>query len=239
MVKNKMYKYESIARDLETKIINGDYVPDERLPQESELCKMYDASRITVREAMNLLVNKGLIIKRRGSGTFVKAVVGGAGFTNSLQFNGFTRDMGMKVKSEVQRFNVIPASELVADKLQIEKGAFVYDIVRTRLVKGKPYVVEYTYMPIDFITGITDEVIHSSIYEHIEEKLNLKIKSAHRVARADMPTPEEKKWLAIETDQLPILEVEQVAFLDDGRIFEYSKSRHRGDCFELKSISMR
>lgn len=55
-----------------------------------------------------------------------------------------------------------------------------------------------------------------------------------------MPTEEERKWLNItDEDFVPIFEVEQIAYLDDGRIFEYSKSRHRADFFELKSVSVR
>ena len=69
-----MYKYEMIAEEIQKKIKDGTYPPDTRLPQEMEMCKIYDASRITIREAMELLVAKGLITKRRGAGTFVKAV---------------------------------------------------------------------------------------------------------------------------------------------------------------------
>ena len=53
-----------------------------------------------------------------------------------------------------------------------------------------------------------------------------------------MLTKQEKKWLDIGDQVLPVLEVEQVAYLDDGRIFEYSISRHRADRFELKSVSI-
>ena len=52
-----------------------------------------------------------------------------------------------------------------------------------------------------------------------------------------IPTEKEEEYLKID-HCFPILEVEQVAFLDDGRIFEYSKSRHRGDRFELKTVSV-
>ena len=220
-----MYKYEMIAEEIQKKIKDGTYPPDTRLPQEMEMCKIYDASRITIREAMELLVAKGLITKRRGAGTFVKAVAPGmtdqVGFSKSGQFIGLKK-----------------ASKEVAEKLQVAENAFVCYICRTRLVDGKPYVVEYTYMPTDFITGITEDVVKSSIYSYLENDLGLKIQSAHRIARADMPTEQEKKWLDIGDQVLPVLEVEQVAYLDDGRIFEYSISRHRADRFELKSVSI-
>ena len=222
-----MFKYERIAEDIQNKIQKGEYLADEKLPQEMELCRQYDASRITIREALDLLVYRGLITRRRGAGTYVKAIIGeGAdsdGFAKSQQFGGFSRQ----------------APKDVAEKLQVEETAFVCYICRTRIVDGKPYVVEYTYMPTDFITGITAEVVENSIYEYIEHKLKLKIKSAHRAARADMPTKEEREWLAIGEETMPVLEVEQTAYLDDGRIFEYSKSRHRADCFVLRTVSVR
>ncbi len=239
-----MFKYESIAEDIQHKIQTGEYRADERLPQEKELCKQYDASRITVREALDLLVSRGLITRRRGAGTFVKTLVGEAmaaeEFARSQQFGGFSNDMeGRVVRSKVHQFTLLQAPKEVAGKLRVSENAFVCYICRTRIVDGKPHVVEYTYMPTDFITGITAEVVENSIYQYIEEQLKLKIKSAHRIARADMPTEEEKEWLAIGKEQIPILEVEQVAYLDDGRIFEYSKSRHRADCFALMSVSLR
>ena len=239
-----MFKYERIAEDIQNKIQKGEYLADEKLPQEMELCRQYDASRITIREALDLLVYRGLITRRRGAGTYVKAIIGeGAdsdGFAKSQQFGGFSRDMrGRKVESEVHQFSLLQAPKDVAEKLQVEETAFVCYICRTRIVDGKPYVVEYTYMPTDFITGITAEVVENSIYEYIEHKLKLKIKSAHRAARADMPTKEEREWLAIGEETMPVFEVEQTAYLDDGRIFEYSKLRHRADCFVLRAVSVR
>lgn len=242
--KRAMFKYETIAEDIQHKIQTGEYKADERLPQEKELCQQYDASRITVREALDLLVNRGLITRRRGAGTFVKTIVGEAAAAEELarsqQFGGFSKDMeGREVRSKVHQFTLLKAPKEVAKKLRVPENAFVCYICRTRLVDGKPHVVEYTYMPTDFITGITAEVVENSIYQYIEEQLKLKIKSAHRIARADMPTKEEREWLAIGQEQIPILEVEQTAYLDDGRIFEYSKSRHRADCFALMSVSLR
>ena len=239
-----MFKYETIAEDIQSKILSGFYKPDEKLPQEMELCRQYGTSRITIRQAMELLVNRGLITKRRGSGTFVKAISGGSdnheSFARSQQFGGFTRtEEGKKITSNIHEFMLIPASWDIAQRLQLAEGSFVCYICRTRLADGKPHVVEYTYMPTDFITGITMEVVQSSIYSYIEETLKLKIQSAHRIARAAMPTEQEKLWLDMGEEPMPVLEIEQVAYLNDGRIFEYSKSRHRADCFELRTVSVR
>ena len=240
-----MFKYQIIAKDIQKKIEQGEFSPGEQLPQEIEMCKHYNASRITIREAMNQLVLLGLIIKRRGSGTFVKNVAEDMqnkdAFPKSSQFNGFTRDCAkFKVSSDIHNFSVINPPPEIAEQLKISPNSFTYYICRTRFIDNKPVVVEYTYMPIDIISGVTLDIVSGSIYDYIEHKLNLKIKSAHRTARASMPTLDEKQWLNItEKNFVPIFEVEQIAYLDDGRIFEYSKSRHRADFFELKSVSVR
>lgn len=239
-----MFKYEMIAEEIQDRIRSGEYPADEKLPREMELCRQYDVSRITIREALDLLVNRGLITRRRGAGTYVKAMTGEPSvsekFARSQQFGGFSADMkGRKVESAVNEFALQQASGKVAEMLQIPENAFVCYICRTRSVEGEPRVVEYTYMPTAFITGITEDVLKGSIYEYIEQTLKLKIRSAHRTARADMPTEQERRWLEIGEEEIAILEVEQTAYLDDGRIFEYSRSRHRGDCFSLHTVSVR
>lgn len=237
-----MTKYESIASDMQQKIKNGVYRPNDQLPFEAEMCKTYNVSRITVKKAMDLLVNRGLVVKRRGSGTFVKNITlipdDSQSYSTSNQFSGFAHTEGHKnVTSVIHEFQVINPPKNVAQRLKIDEEEFVYYIERTRCSEGEPYVVEYTYMPIQMIPGIKREVLEHSIYQYISEELGLKIKSAHRTVRASLPTKKEEAYLKVE-HCFPILEVEQVAFLDDGRIFEYSKSRHRGDRFELKTVSV-
>ncbi len=237
-----MVKYESIAKDIQEKIEQGIYKPNDQLPFEAEMCETYGVSRITVKKAMDLLVMRGMVIKRRGSGTFVKNITLPANdeysFSTSNQFSGFFHTEGHKdVRSEIKEFQIINPPEIVAQRLKITEEDFVYYIERIRYSEGVPNVVEYTYMPIDVIPGIKKDILEKSIYEYISEGLGLKIKSAHRTVRATLPTVQEEEYLEIE-HCFPILEVEQVAFLDDGRIFEYSKSRHRGDKLELKTVSV-
>ena len=236
-----MSKYEEIAEDIRSGILSGKYNPNEQLPLEKEMCEYYGVSRITIKKAVDELVIQGLVIKRRGSGTFVKAV-GGADvqeLSMAKQFEGFSESNKDKnVYSKVVKFEVIHPSEEIATKLKITCDDFVYYIIRTRYADDEPYVFEYTYMPIGLIPGIKNDILMSSIYNYIEEKLKLKIKSAHRVIRAMLPNEQEQEWLKIESN-FPILEVEQVGFLDNGQPFEYSKSHHRSDKIEFRTVSIK
>ena len=236
-----MLKYEAIAKELRDDIVNGVYSPGQQLALEKEMCEQYGVSRITIKRAVDELVKQGLVVKRRGSGTFVKSIedqdVKELGMAN--QFNGFAATFqGRDVGTQVLKFDIVHPEKEVAAKLQITEDDFIYDIIRVRSLDGEPIVVEYTQMPIQLIPGLKRHVLENSIYSFIEGDLKLKIQSAHRTVRAVMPTDEEKQELAIE-GVLPLLEVEQVAFLDDGRPFEFSIAHHRGDRNVFRSVSIR
>ena len=154
-------------------------------------------------------------------------------------FSGFSESYkGSKVTSKVIKFEVINPTEEIAAKLQITTEDFIYHIIRVRYSDDDPIVIEYTYMPINLIPGIKNEILMKSIYSYIENTLNLKIKSAHRTIRAILPNDIEQEYLKIDNN-FPILEVEQVAFLDNGQPFEYSYSHHRSDKLEFRSVSIK
>ena len=93
-----MTKYERIANDMKEKIESGVYKPNDQLPFEAEMCESYGVSRITVKKAMDLLVNEGLVVKRRGAGTFVKNITlmtdSEHPYSTSNQFSGFAHTEG-------------------------------------------------------------------------------------------------------------------------------------------------
>lgn len=236
-----MAKYKEISEDIRKGILDGKYNPNEQLPLEKEMCEQYNASRITIKKAVDELVAEGLVVKRRGAGTFVKAFDNAdvEGFSMSKQFSGFSEsNKDKKVESKIIKFEVIHPTEEIADKLKMTCDDFVYYIIRVRYADGEAKVIEYTYMPIGVIPGIKNDILHKSIYSYIENTLHLKIKSAHKTIRAIEATEQEKEYLQMDTN-IPILEVEQIGFLDNGQPFEYSIAHHRGDVCEFRSVSFK
>ena len=102
-----MTKYEEIANKIRKDIINGKYKVNEQLPLEKEMCDNYGVSRITIKKAVDELVNDGLVVKRRGAGTFVKDIdsVEAKELSMSRQFTGFSvSNKNKKVSSKVEKF---------------------------------------------------------------------------------------------------------------------------------------
>lgn len=233
-----MTKYEQILGDIRKKIQNGTYTMNEKLPTETQLGELYQVSRITVKKAIDQLVYEGLVIKRRGSGTFVKGVSEYKGQPEN-QVNGlFSQIDKSKIKSEVVEFKVISAGKDIAEKLKISPDDFVYYIIRFRSDGKRWKVLDFCYMPIDLIPGLKKEILYQSIYNYIENTLGLKIQSAHRTIFAKRPDEYDKKYLGIE-DTDPVLSIQQVGYLDNGMPFEYSDQHHIGDDFNYKTVSVR
>lgn len=234
-----MSKYNEIADDIRNKITNQIYKVNEMLPDEFSLAEHYQCSKMTVKKAMDLLVNEGLIVKRRGHGTMVKE----APLFNVHQLKrndknhfGLTQKVGEKrVKSKVLAFQVIPVSQQLAALLNCESNSFVYEIKRLRLVDNKPFALEETYMPISVIPGLSVQHVNKSIYHYIQEELKLKIKSAQKILRAVKGNANDIQHLSIHKHD-PVMEVEQIVFLDNGKVFEYSITHHSYQSYEFQTV---
>lgn len=235
-------KYENVADSLEAAITDGTYVPGEQLPSIETLCTTYGVSKITVNKALGVIESRGLITRRRGSGSFVKSAVqhpdDHASFETNDQLGGLTaerRRRGDTITSTVHTFEVMTPPPEVARLLSLEEDQFVYHIVRSRYANGEPHAVQYTYIPIDIVPNLRRANVEASTYDYIEGTLGLRIASAHRTVRAVSPTPDECTWLHVEPSD-PLLEIDQVSFLDDGRPFERCVSHHPNG-YEFRSIS--
>lgn len=236
-----MPKYIQISDDLRNKIIQEKYKANQQLPLEKELCEIYDASKMTVKKALDILVSEGLIIKRRGHGTFIKDINREEidRLILSRQFIGTTawfRDSN--VESKVLNFSIVEASAEIAEKLNIKPSDFVYDIHRVRIVDGKPLVIEKTYMAIDVIPGLKLDNVKQSIYEYIETKLNSAIQSVHRKITVRLATDFELNELELNPGD-PVGIVEQTGYLNTGELFEYSISIHKYNAFSVEFVLTR
>ncbi|MDN6294236.1 MAG: GntR family transcriptional regulator [Alkalibacterium gilvum] len=235
-----MKKYEEIYTDIKNKIINGDYSATAQLPFEKDLCEAYTTSKMTVKRALDLLVDEGLIIKRRGSGTFVKDLSQKEinRITQLNQLNGFTATYdkdGNKVTSKILDFDVIQADDIVMDKLNLKPGSFVYTIYRLRYINDKPVVLEKTAMPIERVPGLEQTHLENSIYHYLKEDLDLTIQSAHRQYTVKKADEDEALQLDIEKDD-PVAVTEQITYLDTGETIEYGITKSRADMFIAETI---
>ncbi|EAF6118321.1 GntR family transcriptional regulator, partial [Listeria monocytogenes] len=210
------------------------YRINEKLPQGRILAQKYNVSELTITKALNLLVREGYVVRRRGAGSFIKD------FQNRTiaKFTPLTGSATVhkeKITSTVIGFSTEAPDSFVAEKLSIDQETLVYKIIRMREIEGVPSIIEYTWMPTTIIPSLTMKELESSIYSYISEELHLTIKSAHVNISGIRPSILEKKYLHL-TDIDFLMRVEQIAFLDDGRIFEFSIANHIPSEFNFETV---
>lgn len=224
------YQLESFIKN---QIEAGFILPGETIPSEREYAESYGISRMTVRQAINSLVNDGLLYRKKGSGTFVSEKK----IEQPLQgLTSFTEDMkkrGMTPTSKLIHFEVIPANRFIANELKISEYAPVYEIKRIRLADGEPMALETNYLSANLVKGLTEEEVNASIYSYVEEKLGLQITHAEQLIESVRASEEHEKLLNIEKDH-PMLYIQRNTFLHDGTPLELVKSVYRGDRYKFQ-----
>ena len=231
-------KYKVVYDSVKEKVMNGEYSVNEQIPDGESLAKEYNCSVLTVKKALDILVADGMLVRKRGLGTFVKKIVNSNTKVNRLPMNEMYSLKRSLVRNEVtsivEKFEVIKCDEEMAKNLDINQGDFIYYIIRVRLYEGEPRTVEYTWMPLNVIKGLDLKHVEGSIYYYIQKELKLNIQSAHVCINSTRPNEIEKRHFNMDDNDF-LTEVTQTAFLDNSEIFEYSIARHIPKYFKFET----
>ncbi|WP_040978539.1 GntR family transcriptional regulator [Oceanobacillus jeddahense] len=232
--RKRVVKYKLIETDILQKIKSGEYMKGQLIETEQELAKQYNVSRVTVRQATNNLVAKGYLSRSQGSGTYVTSqnVVGRT--TVAKSFTEEMHELGKKVTTEVLDFKIIPASEEISYKLQIEKEMPTYYIRRLRKADDEPIQLETSYMNVKDYPDLSYENISESKYKYIEENKNLTIDFSHHIVVPIMPTEEIANYFECDLYS-PLLKVLNTTYLTTGEVMDFSELILNTDKYQYQS----
>lgn len=230
--------YQIIENNLKKQIKNGELAQGDMIPSENELKRQYDTSRMTVRQALNNLVNEGYIYRHKGKGTFVGSSKIEKKIQGLLSFTEQMKSMNREVSTKIVGIKTIPANAEVAAKLFIDQGEEVYAIERVRYGDGIPVLFEQLHTPKRLIKSFDESKLEGSFYDYIEKELNLKIQYCIQTIEAKLPSQRVASKLGI-TKQAPVLYITLNTFLDSGRPFEYVKAYYRADQYRLIQHAIR
>ncbi len=230
--------YQLIENNLKNQINNGELAQGDMIPSENELKETYGTSRMTVRQALNNLVNEGYIYRHKGKGTFVGSIKIEKKIHGLNSFTEQMKSMNRDVSTRVVNINIIPATSEIAAKLFVDEGEEVYFIERVRYGDDIPVLFEQLYTPKRLIKNIDKDLLDGSFYDFIENRLNLKIQHCIQTIESKLPYQKVATELGI-TKQSPVLYITLNTFLDNGRPFEYVKAYYRADQYRLIQHAVR
>lgn len=221
--------YVQIRDALAERIQSGDLRPGSRIPSERALSFEYRTSRMTVRQAIIDLVNRGFLQRRRGSGTYVAEPKITQTVNVLLGFSEQMEQKGIIPGARLLELKVVPAHAGIADPLIIAEGELVYRIVRLRTGNGQPMALEHSFFPLGLCRGLDRfNLERRSIYRILREEYGLTLTRAVQTLEPTVADEFESHVLQVPAGS-PLMLLERVAFTDDGRAVEYAKDLYRGD----------
>ncbi len=225
--------YYQLEEQIKQKIDSGHLKPSDILPSERELSDTYKISRMTVRQAIINLVNKGYLYRLKGKGTFVSEMK----LEQDLRrLTSFTEDMklrGFKPGSKLLNFSIVEASSDIRSKLHLHANEQVFQIQRIRLANDQPIALETTYIPEKLVPGLNEEILRNSIYHYIEKTQQYSIGHATQIIESSKANDLEITHLHLKKGD-PVLLIERQTFLENGTPLEVVNSTYRSDKYKFK-----
>lgn len=229
--------YYQLAQIIEQKINSGEFAPDERIPSETELGLEYGLSRMTVRKALELLIEKNILYAQQGKGTFVaKPMVDQAVF----QINDFFADIknqGMQPTVKLIEAKVVEAPRKIAAKLEVKAGQPVLFIRRLILADDEPQVYDRKYLIYDKSKPILEEELeYPTMPELLKNTSDVRPVRSQLTIEATIIRVDEAALLGVEPGS-PAFLVEQHLFAANDKPMAWGWFIYRGDKYRFTSLA--
>jgi DNA-binding GntR family transcriptional regulator len=222
--------YFQLAQQLEAAILAGTVTPGTRLENEVQLADRCGLSRPTVRQAIQHLVDKGLLVRKRGVGTQVVQ----AQVRRTIELTSLYDDLAAAHRSpqtKVLELATVPATDQIAKELGVTSGTEVIRLRRLRLTDSEPLALLTNHLPTGVVELTTERLERHGLYETLRAAgVNLRI--ANQTIGARGATTAEAALLD-ERRGVPLLTMTRTAFDDKGRVIEYGSHVYRASRYSF------
>ena len=221
---------EDVRRVLADQISAGYLRPGQRLGAERALATELGVSRTTLRQALAVLEESGMVrrVPGRGGGTFVSRGKIERDLSRVVGVPALLRSQGVVAGTQVLSAQLSAADEPVARALGLRRGDLVVDLNRLRLADGSPIVVEHARFPADRFLGLLELPLGGSVYELLEEHFGTRPAEAVEQIEVVTASPDEAQVLDVAAGS-PLLAITRTTSDADGVPIEFSQDLFRGD----------
>ncbi len=230
---DKVPLYIQIAESLLNRIEAGELAPGDRLPSERDLSEELGVTRMTLRRALHLLETRGLLIRRRGNGTYVAEPKIERQANRMVPFSRGMESRGYVPGARVITVEKRPADAAIAQKLKLALSAPVYYVCRLRLINQEPVMLERFTMPAHRFPGFDrHDLSNRSTYELMSQEYGVIAVRARQSLEPVVATEYEAELLQIEPGA-PLMLERRLSVDQEGEPVEYGRDLYRGDRFRF------
>lgn len=222
--------YHQIVVSITNDVVNGTVAHSTRVEDEKSMVKRLGVSRPTVRQAFQHLVDQGLIVRKRGTGTWiappqVHRPMGLTSLADDLE------KAGEHPTTTVLDYVVRQVTETEAAMLPVKMGTSIVSIKRLRFANGEPLALMRNLVP-GAIAPTREELSERGLYANLRRQI--RIARADQVVTAQAATAEAAQYLG-EKKGSPVLEVQRTSFDDRGNFVEFGQHIYRGSIYSVRS----
>ena len=225
--------YYQVAEQIERAIFDGALAPGDRIANEVALAEELGLSRPTLRQAIQLLVDKGMLVRKRGVGTQVvhppiKRTVELTSLYDDL------RRSGHRLETRVLSCELLEADELVASRLRVPEGDPTWCLERLRSADGEPLALMRNSLPDGLLALSADELSKAGLYE-LMRAAGVRPSAAQQTIGARAATAAEARLLG-ERRGAPLLTGRRVTYDAAGRALELGDHVYRASRYSFEHV---
>jgi DNA-binding GntR family transcriptional regulator/mannitol/fructose-specific phosphotransferase system IIA component (Ntr-type) len=231
--------YNQLASWIEANITSGEWQPEFKFPGEVELAESLGVSRGSLRKAIGILIEKGLVVQIHGKGTFVGPPIYMQSFAGRLSVYQDLMLMGVPFTTEVLEQRIMPAPDKEAHMLDISPAEAVFFLKRLRCVKGDPLVVQESFFPAARFGGLVGEDFsHTGMVEIVERHYDITLEWTSHTISVAKANNSVAGLLGLKVGD-SVLFTESVLYDETGNKVETGLAWFRPDRFRLKTTTRR
>lgn len=231
--KSPLPLYYQVKESILTAVKNKEFEVGERLPSERELAEYHNISRMTVKKAVDILVDNNYLIRKQGSGTFVADYHQSYSISPLLSFTKEMEKKGLNYNTKILAFNKITDYKIAA-KMNLSPDSKLIQLERLRLIENKPFLLENTFLAADNFKDLKkEELKNSSLFKIIKNKYDIKLSNAEAEVEAVIFNAEIAAKMQIKEGLLGLY-FEQFSKNEKEEIIEYTSAYYRNDNYKFK-----
>ena len=209
------------------RIESGHLKPGDVVDSERELARIHGVSLMTARHALAGLEREGMVVRRRGAGTFIAPPK--IHFNKLMSYTEQMSGRGLNLSSKVLSLNLVDTEHEVAARLALPGSSSLIKLERLRLGGTEPFAIETCYLPAADFPNLTrsrlDRVSLFSILEH-----NYGLEIAHADEEVDVTTADAHSARLLDvTSGAPLLRIRQEIYSTHGKVAIYVLGLYRSD----------
>lgn len=231
---NHLPLYVQLRDALRKQVETGQWKVGSQVPTEAELMKTYRVGRATVRQALQELVNQGLLYRKQGKGTYVSRPRQEDDIESLISFTAEMTARGVTPSARVLGVWVIVPPAEIREQLALRDNEKAVRLERLRFGDGVPIALELSHLSQSMVHNLEKEDLTGSLYHRLVHIHGLRIARVQQTIQSALASGREAELLGIRRGS-PVLVIDRISFVESGRPLETMHFVYRGDLYQLKA----